>query len=283
MTVTRQATADTTNLPFIQYCARLQRDSGNSSTQYLEITESFESFQSIPLAGKTVTLSFYGRKGADYTAASDALTFRLVTGTGTDQNLVTAGYTGQSDTINATATLTSTWQRFSATATLPSTVTEMGVRFRYTPVGTASTNDFFEITGVQVEVGAIPTQFSRAGGTIQGELAACQRYYFRANSTSGYKTLAAGYGSGTNTLNVGTALPTQMRVIPTVLDTSALSTFYYESASGGTTPTTMALGTQTTEVYGTVNITKTGAFTAGNAYWLYSNNGAAYLGFSAEL
>jgi hypothetical protein len=31
-TVTRQVTNDTTNLPNIQYCARVQRDSGNTNT-----------------------------------------------------------------------------------------------------------------------------------------------------------------------------------------------------------------------------------------------------------
>jgi hypothetical protein len=281
MTVTRQATADTTNLPFIQYCARVQRDSGNTSTQYLEITESFESFQSIPLAGKQVTLSFYARKGADYTAASDAFNYRLETGTGTDQNLVTAGYTGQTAAINATATLTTSWQRFSTTVTLASTVTEMGVRFRYTPVGTASTNDFFEITGVQVEVGAIPTQFSRAGGTIQGELAACQRYYIRWTGGAAYHPYGMGFATSTTAASVLINAPVQMRTAPTAIEYSTIYTEDYAGTSSTAgTPALANIGPITTRV----NLTGLSGMTAGRGVYIFSNNDAnGYLAFTAEL
>jgi hypothetical protein len=248
----------------------------------LEITESFESVQSIPLAGKTVTLSFYGRKGADYTAASDALTFRLVTGTGTDQNLVTAGYTGQSDSISATATLTSTWQRFSATVTLPSTVTEMGVRFRYTPVGTASTNDFFEITGVQVEVGAIPTQFSRAGGTIQGELAACQRYYWRSSGGSTYTVSGFGFCNSATTAYIGVNLPVAMRTAPASVDFSAQNLNDAAANYAVTAISLTATWKATTMVM--LETTVASGLTTNRPIFLTNNNNAAgYVGLSAEL
>jgi hypothetical protein len=288
MTVTRQATADTTNLPFIQYCARVQRDSGDTSTQYLEITESFESVQSIPLAGKQVTLSFYARKGANYTAASDAFNYRLETGTGTDQNLVTAGYTGQTAAINATATLTTTWQRFSTTVTLASTVTEMGVRFRYTPVGTASTNDFFEITGVQVEVGAIPTQFSRAGGTIQGELAACQRYYYRIYPNATGSILNWGGVYSTTAQRGAINFPVVMRTKPTALETSGTANQYAigQAGVGPTTCNAVPVFAGTNEYMASVSATVTAGLTIYTPAQLQTDvtNGApAYLGWSAEL
>jgi hypothetical protein len=72
-TVSRQVTGDTTNLPFIQYCARVQRDSGNTATNTIYLGQSLETVNSIPLAGKTVTLSFYARAGANYSTASNAL------------------------------------------------------------------------------------------------------------------------------------------------------------------------------------------------------------------
>ena len=40
LTVSRQSTNDTTNLPFIQYCARVQRDSGNTSGNSMILTQS---------------------------------------------------------------------------------------------------------------------------------------------------------------------------------------------------------------------------------------------------
>ena len=193
-TVTRQATGDTTNLPNIQYCSRVQRNSGNTDTTVMQYIQSIETANSIPYAGKTVTLSFYARKGANYSSASDALTALLVSGTGTDQSQVT-GFTGAVTLISQTATLTTTWQRFAYTATIGATATELGIQFQYTPVGTAGAADYFEVTGVQIDYGTYTSStapaFRRAGGTIQGELAACQRYY--------EKTYAIGTAAGTNT------------------------------------------------------------------------------------
>jgi hypothetical protein len=42
----------------------------------------------------------------------------------------------------------------------------------------AATNNYFQITGVQWEIGNVATDFQLSAGTIQGELAACQRYYY---------------------------------------------------------------------------------------------------------
>jgi hypothetical protein len=182
MTISRQATSDTTNLPFIQYCARVQRDSGNTSTNALIINTAFESANSIPLAGKAVTLSFYARRGANYSATSNVLSAKLQTGTGTDQNNLSAGFTGQTNAIAISATLTTTWQRFESTVTLSATATQAAVQFEANPTGTAGAADFFEVTGVMVSVGSVARQFARAGGSIQGETSACQRYYWRTTS-----------------------------------------------------------------------------------------------------
>jgi hypothetical protein len=72
-TVSRQVTGDTTNLPNIQYCQRLARDSGNANTAALLPAYSMESADAIRLAGQSVTLSFYARRGANYSATSNAL------------------------------------------------------------------------------------------------------------------------------------------------------------------------------------------------------------------
>jgi hypothetical protein len=181
-TVSRQVTGDTTNLPFLQYCIRVQRDSGNTTTNQIKLNQSLETVNSIRFAGQTVTVSYYARAGANYSSASNLLTLDLKSGTGTDQN-VDATYTGAATVATSSATLTTTWQRFTATGTVSASATEVALIFNYTPVGTAGANDYFEITGVQLELGTTATTFSRAGGTIQGELAACQRYYQKSYST----------------------------------------------------------------------------------------------------
>jgi hypothetical protein len=123
ITVSRQTTSDTTNLPTIQYCARVSRDNANTSTNALYFGSVIETINSIPLAGQTVTMSFYARKGANYSPTSNALNVRLISGTGTDQNnTFTGAFTGATDVISQTATLTATWQRFTYSATIGATV-----------------------------------------------------------------------------------------------------------------------------------------------------------------
>jgi hypothetical protein len=215
-TVSRQSVSDTTNLPTIQYCARVQRDSGNTSTQYIALSQDIETSNSIRFVGQSVTLSFYARAGANFSAASSALPVSVVTGTGTDQSLST-GYTGQATAFSGTATLTTTWQRFTFTGSIGATATQIGIQPYYTPVGTAGTNDYFEITGVQLEVGSTATPFSRAGGSIQGELAACQRYYqVIGGVASGFPILTAYNSAATQTNRSPVMFPVQMRTAPTI-------------------------------------------------------------------
>jgi hypothetical protein len=87
ITVSRQATGDTTNLPNIQYCARVQRNSGQTGTSGLSLGSNLETVNSIPFAGKTITFSFYARAGANYSASGNVLTPSLFSGTGTDQSI----------------------------------------------------------------------------------------------------------------------------------------------------------------------------------------------------
>jgi hypothetical protein len=231
MTVSRQVTGDTTNLPFIQYAQRVQRDSGNTSTGIIYSLQNFESINSIPFAGKTVTYSFYARAGANYSAASSALLYSVNTGTGTDQNLLN-GYTGQATPILTTVTLTTTWQRFTATAALSSSATQIGVAFSYTPVGTAGANDYFEVTGVQLEVGSVATPFHTYAATIQGELSACQRYL-----PAIYGGSYAGYAYATNSILYAIPFPVNARVAPTGITVTGTWTGYSLNSGSNFTPT----------------------------------------------
>jgi hypothetical protein len=223
-TVSRQVTGDTTNLPFIQYCARYQRDAGNTATGIQYLNQPIETVNSIPLAGKTVTVSFYARRGANFSAASNILTCALISGTGTDQNYL-GTWTGAVTVATTNATLTSTWQRFQFSGTVGATATELTLPFTYTPTGTAGANDYYEVTGVQLEIASSATAYSPNTSTQALELAACQRYYFQTfvsaatestNKVSSYSD--ANYGQGTR-------WPVQMRVAPSV-------TVY--SSNGGT-------------------------------------------------
>ena len=276
--VSRQVTGDTTNLPFIQYCARVQRTAGSAVTGAPEFTQSFETINSIPFAGKTVTFSFYARAGANFSATSNALSGSLWSGTGTDQNILTS-YTGFATVATTTATLTTTWQRFSVTGTVASTASELSLGFSYVPTGTAGAADFFEITGVQVEVGSVATPFKTYAGTIQGELAACQRYYYRQGGTAVYETLGSGWVSSTTQAYGTIALPVSMRVIPTSIE---YSTIAYQDNGGVFAPSAVAFSAPSRQQI-SIELTCTG-LTAGRGGRILTNNSTnGYLAFSAEL
>ena len=286
-TLSRQLTGDTTNLPFIQYCARVGRDSGNTGTADISFSTSTETVNAIPFAGKTVTISYYARRGANYSGASNNLGAYVFTGTGTDQNAIN-GYTGAVTAINNTGStvLTTTWQRFTASATLASNVTEIAASFAYTPVGTAGAADYFEITGVQLEIGSVATPFSRAGGTLSGELAACQRYYWRTSYDSTYTHLGSGIANTTTALKLIVPLPVQLRTVPSSFDWAGSSGLMATDGVNNIFITAIAGdGGYTSKNIIYLSCTASG-FTQFRSYQVAlggSGNTTQYLGCSAEL
>jgi hypothetical protein len=282
----RQVTGDTTNLPTVQYCARVQRTASSAVTTLIEFTTPFETINSIPFAGQAITYSFYARRGANYSSASNILSSSVYTGTGTDQTVF--GYTGLTQAVTGNATLTTTWQRFSYTGTLSASTNELSVYFAYTPTGTAGAADFFEVTGVQVELGSVATTFSRAGGTIQGELANCQRYYVRLGQNNGVNAETfsvygngAIYASGTAyILNI--PLPVTMRALPASIEYASLQ--MRDVTNTSINVTAAALDTSFRNFSNlAIQATISGGTTSRYCVLTNQNTGAGYLAASAEL
>jgi hypothetical protein len=276
-TASRQVTNDTTNLPNIQYCARIQRDSGNTATNFVQAANMFETVNTIPFVGKTITYSFYARAGANFSAASSVLGVQFITGTGVDQSINV--YTGVATPINSTVTLTTTWQRFTFTLTLATTVTELAVSTYYYPVGTAGAADYYEVTGVQLEIGAVATPFARAGGSIGGELALCQRYYWRF-----YGTANASFGLGVVVLSgysiTSIQNPVELRITPSSLDINNLS-FYEPIAAINYTADTI-IAPDCTKTVSILRFNKSTLTNVGRVGYL-NGDGNSFIGFSAEL
>jgi hypothetical protein len=287
-TISRQATGDTTNLPNIQYALRFQRNSGQTGTGGISLSSSLETVNTIPFAGKTVTMSFYARKGANY--APGTFNAYLITGTGTDQNRQNGGYTGESSSITSSPTLTTSWQRFVITGTLGASTTEMAVFFFFDFSGTAGAADYFEITGFQVDLGTYTAStapsFRRSGGTIQGELAACQRYYQRFSQTVLTGNFFQDSGAKSTT-KVGFAFPSYVpfRALPSALETTNVGVYQYSNATQYTSGTWAYLG------YGPNNQTLidythgSAVFTANNVCALVTTSAGSlgFIGLSAEL
>jgi len=277
--ISRTTVSDTTNLPFIQYAARMQRTSGSATTSVVDFGYSMESTDAVKFVGRTVTLSFYARKGANYSgAAGSSFNFAIYTGTGTDQRIMD-GYTGGAATLNSSATLTTSMARYSGTVTIPTTTTEIGLYFNYTPTGTAGANDYVDITGVQLELGSVPTSFSRSGGNYQGELAACMRYYYKIQSGSNLP-ISLAVGDSSNIALAAVVLPVPMRTGPT-LDQTTGTNYYYVRTNGSNnnfSSFTLEYGTSTV-----ITFYSSATITGGATGRFFTNNASSSLAFSAEL
>ena len=232
----------------------------------------FETSDVVRLAGQTVTVSVWLKSSGSVQG-----NIQLNSATGTDQAWNTT-FTLISTT---SVTTTTSWARYSGQFAVPSNATSLRLDIYSGAVANAGT---FEIGGVQLELGNQMTPFQRAGGTIQGELAACQRYYTREKVTNNYCYLK-GFGNATTTTlaRIIVPFPVEMRVKPTSMDKGA-SLAVSDGANLYSTGT-FVLSTNCTTQSAQVEYTHGSAvFTQFRYYGLQDENtGATYLGFSAEL
>lgn len=112
----------------------------------------------------------------------------------------------------------------------------------------------------------------------------CQRYYLHISNDGGqYTILGSMTADGTPYAHLVVNFPVDMRISPTSITTSAMSSFYWTGPVVGNTPTSITINTKTTRMVDIV-ITKTNAFSIGASYMLLSNNlQPAFIGISAEL
>jgi hypothetical protein len=176
------------------------------------------------LAGQTATVSFWARAASGTPRVG--VSFEQVFGTGGSSAVIVQA--GQ-------VTLSTSWARYSLTVALPNTsgktisatdsslytwfFTSAGSGLSsYTNIGIQNTTvDFW---GVQVEAGQTATPFRRNANSLQGELAACQRYYqriFAPSSASGNNTgLVLGFQQTTAGSRFLYYAPVVMRTAPSV-------------------------------------------------------------------
>jgi hypothetical protein len=263
----------------IRYAARLQRAAGSTSTTVCAIGYSLETNDSVRFQGKTVTFSYYVKKGSNYSGAD--FNGALYYGTGTDQQLYS--FTGLAGIGSAfSISPTTSWVRYSYTATVPTTATEIGFQLQFTPTGTAGANDFIDITGIQLEEGNQASPFTRAGGgTIQGELAACQRYYYQYVSGTDLN-IGAGTLTAAGTLLAYVNFPVTMRTTPTLVASSGVN--YYNGESAGVNDvfnsfTITRAHTNSAAIYNSTEI----AGTSGYSSFVRTNNASASIAFNGEL
>ena len=228
--------------------AQVQRASGQTGVKPVCLIQEVPTLDTEAFQGQPVTVSFWALSGSNFSAAGNLLNVQVATGTGTDQGLASfiAGWTGAATPLNANQAITANWQRYAWTTNptvVAATATEMAVQFCFTPVGTAGTNDYFQITGVQLERGTVASNFEWVPNGQ--ELAKVERYAYvinegvRASAPVGYCTTFALSGASGHCY---IPLPVPMRVAPTVTITTGTFSFDSTTLSAWGTPANAAAG-----------------------------------------
>ena len=244
--------------------------SSNNFTQRIEDVRT--------LAGQTATYSFWAK-------ADSARTVSVYF----DQYFGSGGSAAQVGIAVQSFNITTSWARYSYSGTMASIAgktigTSSYIQLQLTGPTATSTMDYW---GVQVEAGSVATAFQTATGTYQGELAACERYYWRAN-TIGTVAAIFGYGSASSTtVEFAYAnFPVEMRVKPTAIDNPTVGTNFtlIDGASNSYALTALTFDSnQTSTTTGTLTATVASGLTQFRPYAVRGSTTAAYIGWSAEL
>jgi hypothetical protein len=249
-------------------------------TNFIQRIEDVRTF-----AGQNVTYSFWAKA----TTGTPSLAINF------SQNFGSGG-SAQADGTSQKVTLSTSWARYSITYAMPSvsgktigdssyTVARIwvsaGSDFNASTDTLGIQNNTFEFWGLQLEAGSIATPFQTATGTLAGELAACQRYYYRTNFTGGnYQATGLGSTLTTSILDVPLVLKNTMRIAPTVLDISTVTA--YTSANGAFTGGTFTINLSNTDLAVIRYTHGSAVFTNNTLGWFYSAT-SGFIGVSAEL
>jgi hypothetical protein len=249
-----------------------------SATSSIYPIQAIESLNATRLAGQRVTFS-----GQVAASTSTAMSM-IVSWSATADLAPGASWTNLTAVSGGTATPTSTtFVPISGVFDIPSTAKSIRVIIRTT--STIANGVVVYWGNQQLEIGSVATTFSRAGGTIQQELAACQRYYTRFVADNTYTYFAIGSAQNANSVFVTTPMPVPMRTAPSSIDLPALSNFFAEQSGVASVPslTAITLGTASRFML-MLQVDKNTSFTTGAFYRLLANGTtSAYVGVNAEL
>lgn len=234
-------------------------------------------------AGQTVTISFWAKAGSGTPKIMPSV----------EQNFGSGGSPSSAvRTKGSAVTLSTSWARYSVNISVPSisgktigstaNTSSIFAELWVSGEDAGYQNATFDIWGVQVEKGSVATAFRRNANSLQGELAACQRYYWRTSTSDLYGTFGFGIASASNQASVMVNNPVNMRVPATSIEFSSLALWDSVTVIG---LTTLALRSG----HITTGATSMLASVAGNPlpqyrpwFLLNGNNVSGFLGVSAE-
>lgn len=120
---------------------------------------------------------------------------------------------------------------------------------------------------------------------MAGELAACQRFYYRLVTQSGYGVFSTGVARVATAVYASITFPVTMRAVPsTTLDTTGTAGQYACIGSNVVACSALPVVDQVGTAVTSVVFTTAGSLVVGQAYMIANTNTAnVYIGFSAEL
>jgi hypothetical protein len=245
------------------------------ATTSSSLAQVIETSNAILYAGQTVTLSMYASA-----STATTMSLQLAYSTGTD-----TGIGGSWTDITATGSATfaagtgGAFTRGSAIFAVPSTAKSLRVTLAVS--GNIANTVAVYYAGAQLEVGSVATQFRRAGGTIQGELAACMRYFY-VIASGDQQSITNGFYSSSTDCRGNLRYPVQMRVTPTFTSSTGTDQFAFET-SAGVDGLNRLDGARVSNTSLLIYNNTTASGTAGNAGELRTNSASALFTVSAEL
>ncbi len=284
-----------------------------------------EGANAVRFQGQTAEFAFDAKAGSTFSAASSNLAVYVSTGTVVDEGATkmayglnatggsgTTAWTGQANlggTAGYLIPITTTWGRYGVAVPIPVGALEIGVSICYTPVGTGTATDWFEFAKAAFTANPAVTAFAGTAGAAYNlndnrmksfarraaglEALLQYRYYWRINeaNTAGLLQSPGGYADTTSTCSVAYALPSAMRVTPTI-DLGNLSATTFKVQVGLTPYTPIVLATpfaliqvgNTSTTLGAISFKTAASQTVGVSCELISTAaGAGNFGFVAEL
>jgi len=191
----------------------LRANSTNTKIYIAQLIEDVRQF-----AGQTATISFWAKSASNQTLTEVSLY----------QDFGTGGSTGAIAFTSSSIAVTTSWTRYTLTGSVPSISGKtIGTNSNLTFTITGAINNALDIWGVQVEAGSVATAFQTATGTIQGELAACQRYYYNSMG----QNQIVGINTNATTTILTARPPVTMRTTPTATLPSSGSIDSYQDGS----------------------------------------------------
>jgi hypothetical protein len=274
-TISRQtfspATILANNFGDAQFFLRFAQTVAGTEGESNNLNQTIENVRT--LSGQNAVISFWAKS-----SSSSTITTRLRQYFGSGGSPVVLG-AGQS------FSLTSSWVRYTASVLVPSTSGKTIGDNSFLAVDLLMPNNaVFEIDiwGVQLEAGTVATPFRRNANSLQGELAACQRYYIRFGGDSLFDHVGQGSAFSVTAANIRPNLPVTMRVKPSSVE---FSTLRLEDGASAFTVTSVALvGSFNNRTMPVVEAVVSTGLTQFRPYALSCNNSlSGFLAFSAEL